>query len=129
MIYQKIQNHSKEITEQVAHFEINDDLAVNNTLNPLCNEPQKNFSKVEADPYKWSIDISSLQKYQYGKYFIFVAISRIGGKEKIENTTKIDYKKKNVEKGEFILYLIRKITPLSKCLKLQIKEQLYTALK
>ena len=31
-----------------------------------------------------------------------MAVSRIGNKEKIENTTKIDNKKKNVEKDEFV---------------------------
>jgi len=83
-----------KITEQIAHFKINDNLTVSENS---VDKPQEGKDD-EADPYKWSIDISNLQKYQDGRHFIFVAVSLIGKKE---TTTNIDYKKNHIEKEKF----------------------------
>ena len=54
MISQGIQDNSCEITRQVAHFKINDDLTVNKIYDPSPKQPQKeeneNASNDKADP-------------------------------------------------------------------------------
>ncbi|CAB4435160.1 unnamed protein product [Rhizophagus irregularis] len=72
-------NVSNKITEKIACFKINDNL----TINQLYKSDSKIETKINTSPidkndiYKWSIDLSNLQKYPSGEYFIFIAVSRI----------------------------------------------------
>lgn len=104
-------NVSNEITEKIACFKINHNLTINK-LYKLDSKIETD-SKVETniinspidrdDIYKWSIDLSNLQEYPNGEYFIFIAVSRIEDKNRKRFNNEINYKRKNVEKSDFNL--------------------------
>jgi hypothetical protein len=56
--------------ETIAYFKINPDFTISN------NDSSSEEGILEKKLFRWSLDISNIQKYQ-NEYFIFVAVSRI----------------------------------------------------
>ncbi|CAB5216824.1 unnamed protein product [Rhizophagus irregularis] len=90
-------NVSNEITEKIACFKINNNLTIDQLYESESDskiETKINTSSIDKnDIYKWSIDLSNLQKYPSGEYFIFIAVSRIEDKiSRMDEVSQTDIK-------------------------------------
>ncbi|CAB4474212.1 unnamed protein product [Rhizophagus irregularis] len=91
---------SVEIDKTIAYFKIKDDFSIDKLYDhdpPLFHGDEKG---IKQDNFGWSFDISNMHKNN-GKYFIFVAVSRINieedmkGKNKYEDIKGNDKQKKD----------------------------------
>ena len=80
MIDRQNTNESAEIDATIVKFKINSDFTIDNSydndLEPNINDGN-DPSRSDKEPFKWSLDISNIQKYQHDEYFILVAVSCI----------------------------------------------------
>ncbi|CAB4387635.1 unnamed protein product [Rhizophagus irregularis] len=95
-------NVSNEITEKIACFKINNNLTIDQLYESESDskiETKINTSSIDKnDIYKWSIDLSNLQKYPSGEYFIFIAVSRIEDKiSRMDEVSQTDIKVSQID--------------------------------
>ncbi|PKY30080.1 hypothetical protein RhiirB3_485423 [Rhizophagus irregularis] len=106
-------SNSDEINKTIAHFKIDDDLAIdrfysNDFVPPLFenDDPLSNNKSADGSKFGWSIGISNVQK-QDDVDIILVAVSRIDIDEdmkqlKNDEDNKHDYKKGNLDTKKYI---------------------------
>ncbi|RGB24235.1 hypothetical protein C1646_773379 [Rhizophagus diaphanus] len=91
---------SAKIDKTIAYFKINDNLSIDKFYDHDHDPPSFDANNFGSDNFRWSFDISNMQKNN-GKYFIFVAVSRINidgdmkgnDKQKKDDNGKSDYER------------------------------------
>ncbi|CAB5188211.1 unnamed protein product [Rhizophagus irregularis] len=100
-----INPNDEEINETIAYFQISEKLDIVKFYDQypryVHRETGIDVEDDTDDRYRWGLDISNVQSYQ-GKYFIFIAVSRIDVSEdmkgKVNADTRSDYKKNTIKK-------------------------------
>ncbi|PKB93818.1 hypothetical protein RhiirA5_440244 [Rhizophagus irregularis] len=108
---------SVKINKTIAYFKIKDDLSIDKLYD--CDPPPFDGNNVgfsdndengtKKPNFRWSFDISNMHKNDSGKYFVFVAISRINidedmkrnDKQKKDDNGKSDYEREPFRKRIF----------------------------